>query len=181
MFAKKVRVAGLCSFLRWLGLSAHLTVAGKSFAAFLICSVFLMGLGSNGFAEETAEGLANSAGFLGMKGDCKKAVEAATKAIELDPSLESAYNNRAACLKELFGCKKAIPDWDKAVELDPRDGTQRMARAVCRLESGNDEGAFEDFKAAARHKKKYCKRIRDESNGRFSCDVSTRTVTRENK
>jgi len=57
---------------------------------------------------------ANSVDTLALK------IEYYSKAIELDPKLAAAYNNRGAAFNTLGEYQKAIDDYSKAIELDPK-------------------------------------------------------------
>ena len=49
------------------------------------------------------------------------AVADATRAIEIDPTLASAYNLRGIALRHMGDPRKALADLDRAVELAPNE------------------------------------------------------------
>ena len=54
-------------------------------------------------------------------GKYQEAIEAYTKAIELDPKYAVAYYGRGLIYVVLGDYRQAIRDYDKAIELDPKD------------------------------------------------------------
>ncbi len=68
---------------------------------------------------ETDQGYYIEAGVKYQAGDYKGAIELYTKAIELNPELAVAYNNRAAAEVRLQRYEAALKDYDKAIEIAP--------------------------------------------------------------
>jgi tetratricopeptide (TPR) repeat protein len=58
---------------------------------------------------------------LAMAGKNQEALEAFTKAIELNPKYAEAYNNRVIAYLKLGNYQQAIRDYDKAIKLDPKN------------------------------------------------------------
>ena len=56
-----------------------------------------------------------------MAGKNQEALEAFTKAIELNPKYAEAYNNRGIAHLKLGNYQQAIRDYDKAIKLDPKN------------------------------------------------------------
>ena len=74
------------------------------------------------FASPTADTAvsANNDGLvLNNQGEYQEAIVAFTKAIELDPSLATAYSNRGWAFIKLGQYEQATADYDRAAELDP--------------------------------------------------------------
>jgi tetratricopeptide (TPR) repeat protein len=78
------------------------------------------------------------------------AINAYTRAIELDPKFAPAYNNRGVSYNVLGNHNQAIADHTRAIELNPKDAGAYFVRGLAYEESGNLEQAFSDYKVAAR-------------------------------
>ena len=62
----------------------------------------------------------NNRGLIyGEKGDYDRAIEAFTKAVEVNPSYAVAYNNRGLAYNNIGEFDRAIADYTKAIELKP--------------------------------------------------------------
>ena len=55
-------------------------------------------------------------------GQKEKAIEAYSKAIQIDPNCKKAYLSRAMCYNETDQPEKAVKDFSMAIRLDPRGG-----------------------------------------------------------
>jgi tetratricopeptide (TPR) repeat protein len=66
-----------------------------------------------------------------IKGEYGLAIADATKAIEIDPKLAAAYNNRGDAAEKSGDIDRAIADYRDALRLDP--GARRMKEALLRL------------------------------------------------
>ncbi|MGC4058270.1 MAG: tetratricopeptide repeat protein [Chitinophagaceae bacterium] len=89
------------------------------------------------------------------RGNCELAVkdfQSATadfsKAIELDPDFEKAYYGRASVSVSQEKYVNALADLDKTIDLDPSTPNALTLRGQIRAQSGNKEGACEDFNKA---------------------------------
>lgn len=69
--------------------------------------------------EDSAEAYNNQGLVYNNEGEYDKAVDAFSKAIELDPELALAYGNRGWAYIKLGQHERGIADLDKAIELDP--------------------------------------------------------------
>ncbi len=76
------------------------------------------------------------------------AIEAFTKAIEINPDDHSFYNNRGLALYGKRRFPEAIADFDKALELNPGDSAVYNNRGVAYEESGDTERAIADYRKA---------------------------------
>ena len=73
-----------------------------------------------------------------------------TAAVDADPDLARAWNNRAAVRARGGRLGEALADWDRAVDLEPTAVRALLNRALARQESGDFEGALLDAAAAGR-------------------------------
>ena len=70
------------------------------------------------------------------------------KTIELDPLFGQAFYSRATVLVSQQHYGDALPDLDKTIELDPKMPNALTLRGQIRAQTGNKEGACEDFNKA---------------------------------
>ena len=80
--------------------------------------------------------------------DFNSAMDDFDKAIKLDPELAKAYYSRATVLVSQQKYTEALPDLDKTIELDPSLPNALTLRGQIRAQTGNKEGACEDFTQA---------------------------------
>ena len=71
-----------------------------------------------------------------------------TAAIERDPALARAWNNRAAVRARGGRLPDALADWDRCLALDPDAVQALLNRALARQETGDFDGALADAAAA---------------------------------
>lgn len=76
----------------------------------------------------TAQDFFDLGNYLYDMGNCKSAVTAYEKAIQLDPNLTKAYNNRAYTNMRLHNYKDALDDLNVAIFQDPDYIAARMNR-----------------------------------------------------
>jgi tetratricopeptide (TPR) repeat protein len=82
-------------------------------------------------------------------GDLRGAEEAYGRAVELDPGLARAWNNRGTVRTGTGDYAGAVSDLDRAAELSPRDAVVFFNRAVARENQGvYDKALAPDFGAA---------------------------------
>jgi len=62
------------------------------------------------------------------QGDCERAIAAYSRAIELNPALAEAYNNRAYAYMAQQDYARALPDLDKALQIRPEYVNALMSR-----------------------------------------------------
>lgn len=81
---------------------------------------------------------------LGLK-DYKSAKKDFDKTIELDPVFTKAFYSRASVYVSQEKYLEALPDLDKTIELDLRFPNALTLRGQIRAQTGNKNGACEDF------------------------------------
>jgi len=111
-------------------------------ALVLLVTGILTGCGP---AKGTAEWHAEQAYKLAEQGHYDEAIEECNKAIELDPNLAAAYNNRAWAYNEKGQYDLAIADCNKAIELDPSLFEAYWNRAWAYTLQGKNAKAIADF------------------------------------
>jgi tetratricopeptide (TPR) repeat protein len=79
-------------------------------------------------------------------GDWDGAIADATKAIELEPGLANAWDNRSNARNRKHDWDEAITDSTKAIELDPGLSTAWGNRGSAREQKGDLDGAVADFR-----------------------------------
>ena len=77
-----------------------------------------------------------------------KAIERFTKAIEINPQLSIAYNNRGVAYRRQGDIDLAIQDYDRAIELNPYSARAYNNRGVAYRRQGNRNDAIQDFNKA---------------------------------
>jgi tetratricopeptide (TPR) repeat protein len=85
--------------------------------------------------------------YLALK-NFKSAMRDFDKAIVLDPNFVKAYYSRASVYVSLEKFVESLPDLDKTIELDATTPNALTLRGQIRAQTGNKEGACEDFKKA---------------------------------
>ncbi|WP_162510889.1 tetratricopeptide repeat protein [Treponema endosymbiont of Eucomonympha sp.] len=83
------------------------------------------------------------------------AIEAYTKATELQPDYAEAFYNRGVVYSNKGDYGKAIADFDAAIELKPNDAEAFHNRGVAYSDTGDHDKAIADFDAAIRLKPDY--------------------------
>lgn len=81
-------------------------------------------------------------------GKNEQAVEAFTRALQINPRLASAYNNRGIAWRSLGKFDKALADFTKAIEVDPELADAYTNRATIRYFQGLWGQAVEDCEKA---------------------------------
>ena len=117
-------------------------------ALLLFALVLLVGgvlVGCVGPAKGTAEWHADQGYKLAEEGRYDEAIEECNKAIELDPNLAMAYNNRAWAYNEKGQWDLAIADCNKTIELDPNLAMAYGNRALAYKQQGKKAEAIADF------------------------------------
>ncbi len=84
----------------------------------------------------------------GPKGDNDRAIADHAKAIEIDPELASAYNNRGIAYRAKGDNDSAIADHTKAIEIDPEFISAYYNRALAYRAKGDNDSAIEDTTTA---------------------------------
>jgi tetratricopeptide (TPR) repeat protein len=95
-------------------------------------------------AEWFEKGFAESS----IAGREKEAIEALTKAIELDPRHWMAYMIRGGIFVDLKDYHQGIKDYDKVIELWPKDSYAYVKRGEAYDAMGNSERAIKDYDKA---------------------------------
>lgn len=83
--------------------------------------------------------------------DYKSAMEDFSKTVEIDPKFVKAYYSRATVYVSQEKYIQALPDLDKTIELAPTFPNALTLRGQIRAQTGNKEGACEDFNQAKRN------------------------------
>lgn len=87
----------------------------------------------------------NARGFEAAKaGNLDGAIADFTKALEVDPSLVTAWYNRGLARERKGEHKEAIIDYSRAIALEPEKLTYWLRRGIARGDSGDYEGALAD-------------------------------------
>jgi len=90
-------------------------------------------------------------------GNHKQAIEANTRAIELDPKYAYAFNNRGTAYGNLGDHRQAIRDYNRAIELDPKDAAAYYNRAIAYGKIGDHRQEIRDYNRAIELNPKYAK------------------------
>ena len=85
-----------------------------------------------------------------FKNDFQKSIADYTRAIELGPLEEDAYNNRAAVRERAGDLEGAITDFDKAIELAPHIAHLYGNRGIVLFLIGRHDEAKRDFEQCLR-------------------------------
>lgn len=80
--------------------------------------------------------------------DFKSAMTDFNTTIELDPNSVKAYYSRATVYVSQEKYIEALPDLDKTIQLDPTTPNALTLRGQIRAQTGNKNGACEDFNQA---------------------------------
>ena len=83
--------------------------------------------------------------------DFKGAMTDFNRTIELDSKFVKAYYNRATVFASQGKFVEALPDLDKTIELDPTTPNALTLRGQIRAQTGNKNGACEDFLQAKKN------------------------------
>lgn len=76
------------------------------------------------------------------------AVDAFTRALELDQDYAEAWNRRATTYYLMDRCEDALADIDRVLELEPRHFGALSGRGLCLREQGRTDAALEAFERA---------------------------------
>ena len=85
---------------------------------------------------------------LGNSGKWHEAIEANNKAIELNPTFVTAYNNRGNAYASLGDHRQAIKDYDRAIGLDSKYASAYNNRGNAYFALGDNRQAIRDFDKA---------------------------------
>ncbi|MBP1732282.1 MAG: Tetratricopeptide 2 repeat protein [Deltaproteobacteria bacterium] len=90
-------------------------------------------------------------GFVALHttGDCDGAARAFAMCIQLDPTYERAYVNRALAYERLGNTQQAVEDYSRAILVDPHDAKVYYLRGLAYKQLGMTEEAIRDFQKAA--------------------------------
>ena len=97
---------------------------------------------------ETSVAASQEGAFFIDIGEYPKAIAAFTRAIELDPTLAMAYNNRGWAHIKLEQYDQAIADCTKAIELNPTLAMAYNNRSLAYIKLGQYEQAIDDYNRA---------------------------------
>lgn len=155
------------------GVSPRLTIAAL-LAIVLMAGVLAAACGGGGPAKESAkqaEEHLRQASALVDKANWAEAIEHYTKAIELNPKSDLAYEGRGIAYTELGKLDEALADLNKGVELRPDRGGPRYARGVAYRLKGNLDQAIADLSQV----------IGDRNKSRFSRAIYQRGLAYREK
>ena len=99
---------------------------------------------ANAFAQETAEEAFNKGVDNFDQGSYEIAISDFTRAIEINPNLADAYNNRAAAYNYKSSYDQAIYDCNKAIELDPNSAQAYNNRIFAYYSKQDYDKAWDD-------------------------------------
>lgn len=83
-------------------------------------------------------------------GRCNNALRDYTEAINLDPKIAWAYENRGILYDESAETDKALRDFAEAIRLEPNSYHAHFSRGLIEMERRDVDAAIEDFAEAAR-------------------------------
>jgi tetratricopeptide (TPR) repeat protein len=89
------------------------------------------------------------------KGNYAEAIAADTRAIELNPKLAKAYDNRGKCYFAEGSYSHARTDFTEVIALDPRDAEAYNNRGTTYYEEGDYDLALADYRRAVRLRPKF--------------------------
>lgn len=118
------------------------------------------------------------------RSEYNRAIEDASKAIELDPTgnaVAYAYHIRAAALSGIGQFDRAIKDHNKSIELKPEYANAYYSRALSWLKKGDKERALADFTKAIDLKPQYAAAYHDRGNVWMEKGDSDRALSDYNK
>lgn len=95
--------------------------------------------------QSEAESLVGRGDTLHEQGMLDEAIELYTRAIQLDPNLAAAYNNRGLAYDEKGDLGRAIADLDRAIQLDPNAAPTYYNRGLAHKALGKKAEAISDF------------------------------------
>ena len=95
-------------------------------------------------AQPTAEAYVNLAKLFADKGDTRRCIEFATKAIELKPDLSLAYVNRSMGHFNHGAYDAVIADCTRAIELNPKETMAYVNRSAAYLRKNDPQLALAD-------------------------------------
>ena len=113
----------------------------------ILVLVIIVGLACSG-TSETVEYYFNNAKLHVGNNEYKKAIEALTEAISMNPEdtlAALAYSNRATAYTMLSQYQKAIEDLTEAIRIDPKFAKAYYNRAYIYSELGEYQKAIEDY------------------------------------
>ena len=120
----------------------------RGYVVVLLALVLLVGgilTGCGGAAKRTAESHFQQGNKLVEQGRYDDAIEEYTKAIELNPSLAIAYNNRGNAYRILGQLLWAIEDLDETIRLNPGFAEAYFNRGLAYKVQGKKSEAIADF------------------------------------
>ena len=83
-----------------------------------------------------------------LRREHQRAIERYEKAIQLNPQMDMAYNNRGAAWMAQGDYHRAVGDFDRAIRLNPQDAGAHNNRGVAYKERGEYDLAIQDYDKA---------------------------------
>jgi len=108
-------------------------------------------------AAKQAEAVKQEGDRLAKAGQYAAALEAYSRAIQIDPKFAAAYKSMGMAHRRLRQLENAIQDYGQAIEIDPADAEAYVERGSTRLMLRKIDAAIEDFDAAIEKKPDYAR------------------------
>ncbi|MGK7949257.1 MAG: tetratricopeptide repeat protein, partial [Xenococcaceae cyanobacterium] len=111
-------------------------------------------LGALEWAEEPVTALSQEVVYFYLgnsyyyQGNYQQAISDYDRAIEIDPQLADAYNNRGNAHSYQGNYQQAISDYDRAIEIDPQLAQAYYNRGIAHSYQGNYQQAISDYNKA---------------------------------
>jgi lipoprotein NlpI len=113
--------------------------------AMVVVGVFLAAVLGNAGQQPAADDLLKQADVAHKMGETEKAIQLASKAIDLAPKHVPAYLFRATMFEALHKNKEALADYSQALKLDPKIATAYQHRGLIHFKLGNIKESIADF------------------------------------
>lgn len=124
-----------------LQVSARLLIVSASKVVPLLCVMLFALACANPALEHVQQGTAYR-----EQGKFDEAIAEYTMAIEIDPDLAVAYNNRGCAYSWKKDYENAVADLSKAIELDPNEVSSYLNRALLYIANDEEDKAIVDLK-----------------------------------
>lgn len=116
-----------------------------------------------------------------INGNYEEALECYTKAIELDPEYEFAYNERGISYYYLGKLKESIEDYSKAIEINAEYARGYYNRGVSYQKLNEEKRAIEDYDKAIEINPEYASAYNNRGNCYYNLGKERRAIEDYNK